>query len=377
MDTALAARLTDLNTSPRILLGPGPSMVHPRVLRVMATPVVGYMDPQYLALMDDVQALLRMVFQTSNTLTLALPGTGSAGMECALYNFLEEWDPVLVCVAGYFGARMAEIASRARAGVRRVDVAWGDVITPQQVEDALDARPAKVVAIVHGETSTGIQQPLPEIAEVVHRHGALLLVDTVASLGAVSVPVDELGIDICYTGSQKCLSCPPGLAPITVSPRAEEVLQARKTPVQSWYLDLTLIRKYWGPERVYHHTGPTSMTYALREALRLVAEEGLSACFERHASAARMLWDGLGQMGLQMLVPEEHRLPSLTTVRIPEGVDDASVRRQLLQGYNIEIAGALGALKGKAWRVGLMGHSARPENVMALLGALKRLLSQG
>lgn len=377
MDTALAARLTDLDTSPRILLGPGPSMVHPRVLRVMATPVVGYMDPQYLALMDDVQALLRMVFQTSNTLTLALPGTGSAGMECALYNFLEEWDPVLVCVAGYFGARMAEIASRARAGVRRVEVAWGDVITPQQVEDALDARPAKVVAIVHGETSTGIQQPLRDIAEVVHRHGALLLVDTVASLGAVSVPVDELGIDICYTGSQKCLSCPPGLAPITVSPRAEEVLQARKTPVQSWYLDLTLIRKYWGPERVYHHTGPTSMTYALREALRLVAEEGLSACFERHASAARMLWDGLGQMGIQMLVPEEHRLPSLTTVRIPEGVDDASVRRQLLQGYNIEIAGALGALKGKAWRVGLMGHSARPENVLALLGALKRLLGQG
>jgi alanine-glyoxylate transaminase/serine-glyoxylate transaminase/serine-pyruvate transaminase len=374
MNIAAPERLTDLNTSPRLLLGPGPSMVPPRVLRVMATPVVGHMDPQCLAVMDELQGLLRTVFQTQNPLTLSLPGTGSAGMEAAVYNFVEEADPVLVCVAGYFGERMVEIATRARADVRRVDAPWGQVVTARQVDEALQAHPAKLVAIVHGETSTGIQQPLEEIAEVVHRHGALLLVDTVASLGGVSVPVDGLGIDICYTGSQKCLSCPPGLAPITAGPRAVEVLNNRKSRVQSWYLDLTLLRKYWGPERVYHHTAPISMNYALRESLRLVQEEGLEACFERHARVARMLWSGLEELGLSMVVPVEWRLPTLTTVWAPDGTDEAAVRRRLLEEYNIEIAGGLGVFRGKAWRIGLMGHSCRAENVVTLLGALERVL---
>jgi alanine-glyoxylate transaminase / serine-glyoxylate transaminase / serine-pyruvate transaminase len=266
------------------------------------------------------------------------------------------------------------MVTRARGDLRRVDAPWGQVVTPAQVEQALNERPAKLVAIVHGETSTGIAQPLHEIAEIVHRHGALLLVDTVASLGGVSVPVDELGIDICYTGSQKCLSAPPGLAPITVGPRAEEALGKRKSKVQSWYLDLTLIRKYWGPERVYHHTGPANMIFAMREALRLVREEGLQARFERHAACAKMLYEGLDDRGISMVVSPEHRLASLTTVCAPAGVDEAAVRKQLLTGYNIEIAGGLGVFKGTCWRVGLMGYSARPENVVTLLAALDRVI---
>jgi alanine-glyoxylate transaminase/serine-glyoxylate transaminase/serine-pyruvate transaminase len=365
---------TDLNTAPRILLGPGPSMVHPRVLRTLATPVVGHLDPQFVAVMDDVKELLRAVFMTRNELTIPVSGTGSAGMEAALVNFIEVGDPVLVCTAGYFGERMAEIASRTGGDLRRLDVPWGEAFSAAQIDAELRAHPAKVVAIVHGETSTGVLQPLAEIAEVVHRHGALLLVDSVASLGGVPLSVDALGIDICYTGSQKCLSCPPGLAPITVGPQADAVLAARRSKVQSWYLDLTLVRKYWGTDRVYHHTAPVSLNYALRESLRLVCEEGLPNVFERHASVARLLWDGLEDMGLSLLVPEGMRLPTLTTVRVPEGVDDLAVRRRLLDGYNIEIAGGLGAFRGKAWRIGLMGHSARPENVLALLGALERVL---
>jgi alanine-glyoxylate transaminase / serine-glyoxylate transaminase / serine-pyruvate transaminase len=374
MDGRQPSRYADLDLPHRLLLGPGPSMVDPRVLRVMATPMIGYLDPSYLAVMDDTQDLLRMVFQTRNPLTLALPGTGSAGMEAGLYNFIEEGDPVLVCVAGYFGERMVEMAGRARADVRRIDAAWGQVITPQQVAEALAARPAKLVAIVHGETSTGIAQPLHEIAEIAHRHGSLLLVDTVASLGGVSVPVDEIGIDICYTGSQKCLSAPPGLAPITVSPRAEEVLQARKSKVQSWYLDLALLRKYWGPERVYHHTGPASLVYALREALRLVEEEGLEVRFARHARTAEFLGTGLEALGMNLLVAPEHRLASLSTVVVPGGIDDVTARKRLLDEYGIDIAGALGSLKGKCWRVGLMGHSCRRENVLVLLAALERIV---
>lgn len=371
MDTSHSA---DLISSPRLLLGPGPSMVHPRVLRAMATPVVGHMDPQFLAIMDETQILLRQVFQTANRLTLTLPGAGSAGMEAALFNFIEAGDPVVVCVAGYFAERMVEIAGRATSDVRRVDAPWGQTIRPEQVEAALRARPAKLVAIVHGETSTGVRQPLAEIAEIVHRYGGLLLVDSVASLAGVDLPVDKLGIDICYTGSQKCLSVPPGMAPITVGPRAEAVLQARKTKVQSWYLDLTLIQKYWGIERAYHHTGPVSLQYAMLEGLRMTVAEGLPARFARHAAAAQMLWDGLAELDMSLFVPVEDRLATLTTVMVPAGVDDVATRRRLLEEYNIEIAGGLGALRGKLWRVGLMGHSARPENVVTLLGALARLL---
>jgi alanine-glyoxylate transaminase/serine-glyoxylate transaminase/serine-pyruvate transaminase len=342
----------------------------------MATPMLGYLDPQFLEVMDDVQALLRMVFRTSNPLTLPVSGTGSAGMEAALANFLEEGDPILVCVNGFFGARIVEIAGRCRTDVARLDVPWGEAMPAKMVEEALRARRAKVVAIVHGETSTGVQQPLEEIAQVVHRHGALFLVDTVASLGGVAVPVDEIGIDICYSGSQKCLSVPPGLAPITVSPRAVEVLEARKTPVQSWYLDLSLIRRYWGSDRQYHHTAPISLHFGLREALRMISEEGLSNCNERHSRTANLLWEGLDEVGLRPIVPRQYRLPTLTTVQVPERIDELAVRRRLLQDYNIEIAGGLGAFKGRVWRVGLMGHSCRPENVMALLGALDRILSK-
>lgn len=370
----MESQLTDLNTPARLLMGPGPSLVPPRVLRVMATPTIGYLDPAYLAVMDETAELARYVFQTRNPLTLVLPGTGSSGMECALYNFIEEGDPVLVCVHGFFGERIFEMANRARGEVRRVDAQWGTPIDPAQVEQALQERPAKLVAIVHGETSTGVAQPLDEIAEIVHRHGALLLVDTVASLGGVSVPVDELGIDICYTGSQKCLSAPPGLAPITVSPRAEAWLNNRKSKVQSWYLDLTLQRKYWGPERVYHHTGPANMMFAMREALRIVKEEGLEARFARHAAAAKMLYEGLEALDMSLLVAPEHRLASLTTVCAPAGVDELAVRKRLLAEYNIEIAGGLGIFKGTCWRIGLMGYSARTENVLTVLSALEKVI---
>ncbi len=370
----MSKRYTDLNPSPRLLLGPGPSMVHPRVLGAMAMPSIGHLDPDFLAIMDEVQELLRTVFETTNRLTIPVSGTGSAGMEAALCNFIEEGDPILICVNGYFGERMIDMATRYGADVHRIDVPWGDIFRAEQIQEALQAHPAKLVAIVHAETSTGALQPLEEIAEVVHRHGALLLVDAVTSLGGISVGVDRIGIDICYSGTQKCLSCPPGLAPLTVSPRAEEVLRARKSQVKNWYLDLTMVQKYWGAERSYHHTAPINMNYALREALRLVVEEGLQARFERHVRNAQMLWDGLAELGLTLHVPADHRLPTLTTVRVPDGVDEAAVRRRLLSEYNIEIAGGLGALKGKIWRIGLMGYSSRPENVITLLGALKRIL---
>lgn len=295
-------------------------------------------------------------------------------MEAALANFIEEGDPVLVCVAGYFGERIVEMVARYRADTRRIDASWGGIITTHQVEEALRAKSAKLVAIVHGETSTGVCQPLVEIAKVVHQHGALLLVDAVASLGGVPVMMADVGIDICYSGSQKCISAPPGLAPLALSQRAQEIFKARRAPVANWYLDLSLLRKYWGPERIYHHTAPVNMNYALREALRVIDEEGLENCFARHAENAQMLWEGLAQLGLEPYIIPEHRLPSLTTVRLPEGIDEATVRRQLLNDYNIEIAGGLGALKGKVWRIGLMGYSSRPENIVTLLGALERVL---
>jgi len=343
---------SDLNTSPRILLGPGPSMVHPRVLRAMATPLVGHLDPQFIHLMNEVQDLLRMVFEAPDALTFPVSGTGSAAMEAALCNFIEEGDPILICVNGYFGDRM----------------------TASQIEEVLKARPKKLVAIVHAETSTGALQPLEEIAETVHRHGALLLVDTVTSLGGLPVRMQEVGIDIAYSGSQKCLSAPPGLGPLALSPRAIEVLQSRKSKVPNWYLDLTMVLKYWGPERTYHHTAPISMNFALREALRLIAEEGLQARFERHRRNAELLWEGLAELDLPPFIPLDRRLPTLTTVSIPEGLDEASVRQRLLNDFNLEIAGGLGTLKGRVWRIGLMGHSSRAENVVMLLGALARIL---
>lgn len=365
----------ELTTAGRLLLGPGPSTVHPRVLRAMATPLVGHLDPYFLEIMERTQEMLRAVFETENELTIPVSGTGSAAMEASIANMVEPGDRVLVCINGYFGGRLAEMAARYGAEVRTLEIPWGEVFTAGQVEKGLDGFDAKVVAIVHAETSTGALQPLEAIAETVHRHGALLLVDAVTSLGGLPVGVDRVGIDVCYSGTQKCLSCPPGLGPVTFGPRALEALKARSTKVTSWYLDMTLIQKYWGAERSYHHTAPISSNYALYEGLRIVMEEGLQARWARHLQNAELLWDGLTELGLEMHVPLEHRLPSLTTVRIPEGVDGARVRRRLLDEYNIEIAGGLGELKGRVWRIGLMGYSSRRENVLLLLSALEKVLA--
>jgi alanine-glyoxylate transaminase/serine-glyoxylate transaminase/serine-pyruvate transaminase len=367
-------KYADLNTPARILLGPGPSVVPPRVLRALAHPLVGHLDPQFVALMNEVQDLLRMVFQTRNALTIPISGTGSAGMEAALCNFIEPGDRVLIGVNGYFGERLCNIAGRYGADVCRLERPWGEVFTPDDIECGLDHRPAKLVALVHAETSTGSCQPMEGLSEIVHRYSALLVMDCVTSLGGVPVMVDQWDVDIAYSGSQKCLSCPPGLAPLTVGHRARQALHARKTPVANWYLDLTMIESYWGSERTYHHTAPISMNYALREALRIVDEEALEARFEHHRANAQILWDGLESLGMRLAVPAEHRLPSLTTVWVPDGVDEALVRRRLLDDYNVEIAGGLGAFKGRVWRIGLMGQSSQRENVVLLLRALEGLL---
>ena len=375
LNTLDLAHFPDLDMPQRVLLGPGPSMVDPRVYRAMSTPVVGHLDPRFIEVMDRTQALLRYAMQTENPMTIPISGTGTAAMETAVANMVEPGDAVLVCVNGYFGLRIAEMARRYGGDVAIIERPWGEVFTPAEIGAALEKRPARVVAIVHAETSSGALQPLDGIADVVHAHGGVLIVDTVASLGGVPVHVDAWDIDVCYTGAQKCLSCPPGISPITFSARAMQKLENRTGSVANWYLDVPLLGKYWGDARAYHHTAPISATYAMYEALRLVAEEGLETRWERHQHMATMLWDGLAELGLTLHVKQpKHRAPSLTTVCIPDGVDDAAIRRTLLNDYNIEIAGGLGALKGKVWRVGLMGYSARRENVLLLLAALRKLL---
>ena len=367
----------DLNVSSRILLGPGPSMVSPRVLRSMSTPLVGHLDPEFLSLMQDVQQMLRYVFQTENELTVPLSGTGSAGMEASLCNFIEPGDRVLIAVQGYFGERLVDMAGRYGAQVDRIDRPWGQVFEPAEIKAALQKARYKLFAIVHAETSTGALQPgIAEIAAAAHENGALLVLDTVTSLGGLPVEIDAWGVDIAYSGTQKCMSAPPGLAPITVSPRAREVLRNRKTKVANWYLDLSMLEKYWGNERTYHHTAPITMNYALREALRMVAEEGLPARFARHRANAELLWAGLEDMDLSLHVPLEYRLPTLTTPLVPTSVDEVAVRRQLLNEYNIEIAGGFGPLKGQVWRIGLMGFSSRRENIALLLAALREVLAR-
>jgi alanine-glyoxylate transaminase/serine-glyoxylate transaminase/serine-pyruvate transaminase len=341
----------------------------------MASPLVGHLDPYFLEIMERTQALLRYVFETENRLTVPISGTGSAAMEAAVANMIEPGDHVLICINGYFGNRLVDMAERYGAQVQAIHRPWGEVFTSEEVDQALTKFPAKVVGIVHAETSTGALQPLGDIAKVVHEHGSLFLVDTVTSLGGVSVGVDEIGIDIAYSGTQKCLSCPPGLGPITLGPRAVEALQKRKHRVANWYLDLSMIEKYWGNERTYHHTAPISSNYALYEGLRIVAEEGLEARWERHLGNAELLWEGLHSLGLEPHVAREHRLPTLTTVRVPKGVDEAQVRVRLLKDYNIEIAGGLGELKGEVWRIGLMGYSSSRENVTLLLAALGTCLA--
>ncbi len=369
----------ELNVPSRLLLGPGPSNVHPRVYRAMMQPVIGYLDPQFLQLLDDTQRPLRALFRTENDMTIAISGTGSAGMEAAIYNVVEPGDTVIVCVNGFFGTRMVEMARRCGAEVAAVEAEWGRIMEPEQVEAALRANPGtKVVTIVHGETSTGILQPLEEISRIVHQGGAMLVLDAVTSLAGCELRIDEWGIDVCYSGTQKCLSAPPGLSPVTFSPQAMDVVAARQEPVRSWYVDMSLLRNYWGggQARVYHHTPPMTMLYALREALRIALEEGLEARIVRHRRNAEALWAGVEAMGLKLHAQEGHRLPSLTTVRVPDGVDDMAVRRGLLQEHNIEVGGGIGVLQGQVWRVGLMGFGSSEQNVLAFLYALETQLTK-
>lgn len=365
----------DLDTSSRVLLGPGPSMVSPRVLRAMATPLLGHLDPEFLQVMKEEQDLLRGLFQTQNEMTLSIPGTGTAGMEAALCNFIEPGDPVLIAVMGFFGERLVEMARRYGAEVDRLDRPWGQVFDPAEIQAALKAKPYKLAALVHAETSTGALQPgIPEIAAAAHAQGALLVLDTVTSLGGIPVEIDRWGVDVAYSAAQKSLSCPPGLAPFTASERALGVLRSRKTPVANWYLDLTGLEKYWQPPHAYHHTAPISLHFALREGLRMVFEEGLQARFARHRANAELLWEGLEALDLPPLAPLDYRLATLTTPQIPPAADDMVVRKRLLDEYNIEIAGGFGPLKGKIWRIGLMGFSSRRENVTLLLAALEQTL---
>jgi alanine-glyoxylate transaminase/serine-glyoxylate transaminase/serine-pyruvate transaminase len=360
----------------RTLMGPGPSDIHPRVLAALARPTVGHMDPYYLRIMDELQSMLREVFRTNNRMTMAISGTGSAGQEATVLNLVEPGERVLVCVNGVFGGRLADMAERAGGEVTKIERPWGEVFTVAEVKEALARVKPKVVAIVMAETSTGAWQPIEEIAAAVRDAGAMLILDTVTALGGIPVEIDKWQIDAVYSGTQKCLSCPPGLAPVSFSDRAVEKILARKEKVRSWYLDVSLIANYWGGDRVYHHTAPINMTYALHEALRLVLEEGLENCFARHRRNHEALKRGLAAVGIEYATQAAHALPQLNAVRIPAGIDDAAVRKALLERFGIEIGAGLGAFKGKVWRIGLMGYASRQTNVLLLLAALEQLLAE-
>ncbi|MCW5317718.1 aminotransferase class V-fold PLP-dependent enzyme [Nostoc sp. KVJ3] len=367
-------QLTPLEIPSRLLLGPGPSNAHPTVLQAMNTSPVGHLDPAFLALMDEIQSLLRYVWQTENSLTIAVSGTGTAAMEATIANAVEPGDIVLIGVAGYFGNRLVDMAGRYSADVRTITKPWGQVFNLDELKTALETHRPAILALVHAETSTGARQPLEGVADLCREFGTLLLVDTVTSLGGVPIFLDAWGVDLAYSCSQKGLGCPPGASPFTMSARAVEKLQQRQTKVANWYLDMLLLGKYWGAERIYHHTAPINLYYALREALRLLAEEGLANSWQRHQKNVEYLWQGLENLGLSMHVEQEYRLPTLTTVRIPTGVDGKAIARQLLNEYNIEIGGGLGELAGKVWRVGLMGFNSRKESVDQLLAALRQVL---
>ncbi len=374
----MTQHLPELNPPVRLLMGPGPSNADPRVLRAMATPVIGHLDPAFLTIMDETMTWLRQVYQTTNHHTVPISATGSAGIETMMVNLLEPGDEVIVGIIGYFGQRLAEVAARTGANVRIIEAPFGEVIAPERFEEELKRKPAKLVALVHAETSTGAAQPIAEVAEIAHRYGALIAVDAVTSLGGMDVKVDEWGLDAVASCSQKCLGAPPGLSPVTFGPRAMEAVAARKTKCQSWYLDLSLLFAYWGDgkenTRVFHHTGPVSMIYAMREALRLVVEEGLEARHARHRLAAQAFAGGLEAMGLSLFT-KGPRLPMLNVVNIPEGINDMAVRRRLLE-MNIEIAGGFGPLAGKTWRVGLMGVNAQQQPIVTLLNNLEMALAE-
>jgi alanine-glyoxylate transaminase/serine-glyoxylate transaminase/serine-pyruvate transaminase len=362
----------------RLLLGPGPSNPHPRVLAALSRPLLGHLDPAFLALLDETQARLRTLFGTANALTLPLSATGSGGMEACLANLLEPGERAVIGVAGVFGERMCEVARRIGAEVERVETEPGTALPTGAMAAAIARVRPRVVAFVHAETSTGVLQPVEAIAAAARDAGALLVLDCVTSLGGVPVTLDAWGVDAAYSGTQKCLSCPPGLSPVSFSARAVERVRARRKPVQSWYLDVTLLSAYYGSERVYHHTAPISMVYGLAEALRVIEEEGMPARERRHRAAAEALLERLAPLGFRPLVAPELRLPTLTTLRLPEAVlarGEAKLRRALLDGHGIEVGGGLGKLAGAVWRVGLMGENARVEHVERLAGALGDLLA--
>lgn len=374
-----APALAPLNPPRRVLLGPGPSPVDDRVLRAMAAPLIGHLDPLFVRTMDEVQALLRYVFETNNRLTIPVSGTGSAGMEAAVVNLVEPDEEIVICINGYFGERMHEMALRAGARPVRVECEWGKPIDLEKTRKAWRESSARVLFAVHAETSTGVLQRLEPLREIADEREGFLLIDSVTGIGAHSIGVDRNRIDACYAGTQKALSCPPGLAPVTFSDRAVEKIKARKTKVGSWYLDTNLLTAYWGEAnagggRAYHHTAPISMNYALHEALRVVAEEGLETRAKRHERNHRALVAGVEAMGLKMAVAPEDRLWTLNAVAIPEGVDDMKVRGRLLNEFDIEVGGGLGVFKGKVWRVGLMGAGSTENNVLLLLGALEKCL---
>jgi alanine-glyoxylate transaminase/serine-glyoxylate transaminase/serine-pyruvate transaminase len=363
-----------LNPAPRLLLGPGPSDAHPRVLSAMTTPLLGHLDPQFLELMTETQTMLRAVYQTNNQLTFPISATGTAGMETCLVNLIEPGDKALICTMGYFGNRMVDIAGRCGAQVTMKQVPWGQVFELDALREALKEVRPKVMGIVHAETSTGAQQDISELGKLCHEFGALLVTDCVTSLGCTPVKLDEWEVDAAFSCSQKGLSCPPGMSPVSFSQRAVDALKARKTKVLSWYLDLTSIMSYWGGDRAYHHTAPITMVYALREGLRLVLEEGLEARIARHLRNHVALKAGLGALELPYIAARGCQMPQLNAVRIPDGVDDVVCRKRLLNEFGIEIGGGLGDFKGKAWRIGLMGHNSRPSCVFQVLAALEQVL---
>jgi len=368
--------LTPFHPPKRLLMGPGPSDVAPSVLTAMSQPLLGHLDPVFVKMMDEIKAMLRQVFLTKNEMTFPVSGTGSAGMEFCFVNLIEPGDDVVIGVNGVFGGRMVDVAERCGARVTKVEAPWGRIIEGGQIRDAVKNLRPKLVAIVHAETSTGALTPVEEISKIAHDAGALMLLDTVTSLGGCPVRIDDWNIDAVYSGTQKCLSCPPGLSPASLSPRAMEVATKRKKKVQSWYLDVNLLSSYWGQERVYHHTAPISMNYALHEALRLVLVEGLENRWRRHQQNHERLRDALNPLGLRIVSQVGHQLWQLNAISVPEGVDEAGIRKRLLDEFNIEIGAGLGPLKGKIWRVGLMGETSKPENVDTFVSALKTCLGK-
>jgi len=367
------------NPPVRTLMGPGPSDVHPRILEALSRPTIGHLDPAFINMMDELKELLQYAFQTRNAMTMPVSAPGSAGMETCFVNLVESGDKVIVCQNGVFGGRMKENVERCGGIAVMVEDKWGDAIDVNKLEDALRTHgDAKIVAMVHAETSTGVQSDVAALATLAHDHDCLTIVDTVTSLGGTPVKVDEWAIDAIYSGSQKCLSCTPGIAPVSFNERALEKIRNRQTKVQSWFMDLNLVMGYWGEgaKRAYHHTAPINALYALHEALLILKEEGLENAWERHRVNHRILKAGLEAMGLQFVVKKADRLPQLNAVSIPEGVDDAAVRSRLLNEYNLEIGAGLGALAGKVWRIGLMGHSSRTENILLCVSALESVLGE-